>query len=216
MGAHERWRRMTLTTTTSRCCESLSSSVSSFSNDIFRRRLLSLSSSSRAETRPSSSEGRSIDDYAEKERRMCSRNSRASTSGRRTSLNTNNVKNKNYVNRRMFASDASPLVSSTIGETKKKKKSKNAAASRHHHLRRNHQTRTRRQRRRTKTIQKTRMKTKRIIKVVVLSSLPLKMMKMIHSEGTKPVVCQRKRFRNEEEVKRGRRENKRGRVFINR
>ena len=120
---------MTLTTTTSRCCESLSSSVSSFSNDIFRRRLLSLSSSSRAETRPSSSEGRSIDDYAEKERRMCSRNSRASTSGRRTSLNTNNVKNKNYVNRRMFASDASPLVSSTIGETKKKKKSKNAAAS---------------------------------------------------------------------------------------
>ncbi|CAL6435507.1 unnamed protein product [Bathycoccus prasinos] len=60
---------------------------------------------------------------------MCSRNSRASTSGRRTSLNTNNVKNKNYVNRRMFASDASPLVSSTIGETKKKKKSKNAAAS---------------------------------------------------------------------------------------
>ena len=61
---------------------------------------------------------------------MCSRNSRASTSGRRTSLNTNNAKNKNYVNRRMFASDASPLVSSTIGETKKKKKkSKNAAAS---------------------------------------------------------------------------------------
>ena len=47
------------------------------------------------------------------------------------------------------------------------------------------------------------MKTKRI-KIVVLSSLPLKMM-TIHSEGTKPVVCQRKRFRNEEEVKRGRR-----------
>ena len=63
---------------------------------------------------------------------MCSRNSRASTSGRRTSLNTNNMKNKNYINRRMFASDASPFVSSTIGETKKKKKkkkSKNAAAS---------------------------------------------------------------------------------------
>ena len=61
---------------------------------------------------------------------MCSRNSRASTSGRRTSLNTNNIKNKN-INRRMFASDASPFVSSTIGETKKKKKkkSKNAAAS---------------------------------------------------------------------------------------
>ena len=209
---------MTLTTTTSRCCESLSSSVSSFSNDIFRRRLSSSSSSSsRAETRPSSSEGRSIDDYAEKERRMCSRNSRASTSGRRTSLNTNNAKNKNYVNRRMFASDASPLVSSTIGETKKKKKkTKMRLRRRHRHLRRNHQTRTRRQRRRTRTIQKTRMKTKRIIKVVVLSSLPLKMMKMIHSEGTKPVVCQRKRFRNEEEVKRGRRENKRGRVFINR
>ena len=60
---------------------------------------------------------------------MCSRNSRASTSGRRTSLNINNIKNQN-INRRMFASDASPFVSSTIGETKKKKKkSKNAAAS---------------------------------------------------------------------------------------
>ena len=45
------------------------------------------------------------------------------------SLNTNNIKNKN-INRRMFASDAPPFVSSTIGETKKKKKkSKNAAAS---------------------------------------------------------------------------------------
>ena len=120
---------MTLTTTTSRCCKSLSSSVSSFSNDIFRR-LSSSPSSSCTKTIPSSSEGRSIDDYAEKERRMCSRNSRASTSGRRTSLNTNNIKNKN-INRRMFASDASPFVSSTIGETKKKKKkkSKNAAAS---------------------------------------------------------------------------------------
>ena len=117
---------MTLTTTISRC-RSLSSSVSSFSNDVFRR--LSSSSSSCTKTIPSS-EGRSIDDYAEKERRMCSRNSRASTSGRRTSLNTNNIKNKN-INRRMFASDASPFVSSTIGETKKKKKkkSKNAAAS---------------------------------------------------------------------------------------
>ena len=114
---------MTLTTTTSRCCKSLSSSVSSFSNDIFRR-LSSSSSSSCTKTIPSSSEGRSIDDYAEKERRMCSRNSRASTSGRRTSLNTNNMKNKNYINRRMFASDASPFVSSTIGETKKKKKKK--------------------------------------------------------------------------------------------
>ena len=117
---------MTLTTTISRC-RSLSSSVSSFSNDVFRRLL---SSSSSCTKMIPSSEGRSIDDYAEKERRMCSRNSRASTSGRRTSLNTNNVKNKNYINRRMFASDASPFVSSTIGETKKKKKkSKNAAAS---------------------------------------------------------------------------------------
>ena len=87
---------MTLTTTTSRCCKSLSSSVSSFSNDIFRRLSSSSSSSSCTKTIPSSSEGRSIDDYAEKERRMCSRNSRASTSGRRTSLNTNNMKNKNY------------------------------------------------------------------------------------------------------------------------
>ena len=129
MGAHERWWRMTLTTTTSRCRSVFSSSsVSSFSNDVFRR--LSSSSSSSHTKMISSSEGRSFDDYAEKERRMCSSNSRASTSGRRTSLNTNNIKNKNNINRRMFASDASP-VSSTIVETKKKKKkkSKNAAAS---------------------------------------------------------------------------------------
>ena len=151
MAEHERWRRMTLTTTISRC-RSLSSSVSSFSNDVFRR-LSSSSSSSCTKTIPSS-EGRSIDDYAEKERRMCSRNSRASTSGRRTSLNTNNIKNKN-INRRMFASDASPFVSSTIGETKKKKKkSKNAAASTAS-LSAESSNEDRRQRTRTRTIQKT-------------------------------------------------------------
>jgi len=121
-------------TTTLRCRSVFSSSsVSSFSNDVFR----SLSSSSSYTKMMSSSEGRSIDDYAEKEeeRRMCGSNSRASTSGRRTSLNTNNYNNKNNINRRMFASDASP-VSSTIETTietkkkkKKKKKSKNAAAS---------------------------------------------------------------------------------------